>query len=138
MSTPTIGTGNGRTEALQNWYRAKNRAQRHDRNFAHYSTIVAAVLAIVAGTSGIFSVAITQGDKGLPPWAWGFMISIIALTATLLFLFGTLLFRAFRLRQDQEKEEDDSLMELIKVDPERMWPGRERALSPGQDDPDAR
>ena len=63
MSTPTTVTPNGDTEALQKWHLAKRRAERNNRNFVHYSTIVAAVLAIVSGTSGVFAVAVTQGRR---------------------------------------------------------------------------
>ena len=122
---------------MQKWHLARRRALRSNRNFVHYSTIVAAVLAIIAGVSGVFTVAFTRTAGGLPLWGWGFMIGIVALTATLLVLFGALLIGAFLVRREEEKKEDDSLRELISLGPERMWPS-ERASSPEQDDRDAR
>jgi hypothetical protein len=108
-------------EALQVWNRAKESANRHNRDLLQYGAVVAGSAGMVAGAGGLTALAGAGG--GLPWWA-AVQLSVLAVAAVVAIGGGVmLLLRTYRLRERAEAEAERSMDRLIELRPDQFLPG---------------
>jgi hypothetical protein len=117
-------------EHLQRYQLAKEQATRSNRNLLQFGAAIATFLAIGAGSGSVLaladSVAARENESlSLPSWAIAALVAeVIAIVLVVLFL-SLLLFEAFSLRREAERQADEHLKALISEDPDRYWPQSE-------------
>lgn len=125
--TTTAQTNGQRAQlvsALQAWQKARDAANRYNRNLLQYAASIAAVLGIGAGSGGIFAVADSlpeaQGDIAVIGLVASVAVAGGIAAPILLLLVGT-----FWKRGRAERDAASRMDELIAINPERFPAGAE-------------
>lgn len=120
--TTTAQTNGQRAQlvsALQAWQKARDAANRYNRNLLQYAASIAAVLGIGAGSGGIFAVADSlpeaQGDIAVIGLVASVAVAGGIAAPILLLLVGT-----FWKRGRAERDAASRMDDLIAIDPKRF------------------
>ncbi|HLF04267.1 MAG TPA: hypothetical protein VI855_03530 [Dehalococcoidia bacterium] len=108
-------------EALQIWNRAKESANRYNRDLLQYGAMIAGAVGMVAGAGGLTALA---GAGGRLPWWAALQLAVLAVAALVVIAAGVvLLLRTYRLREKSENETEQAMDRLIELRPDQFLPG---------------
>lgn len=121
------------SEELKGWLRAREEANRYNRNLLQYAAGVAAAFGVGAGSGGILAVsnALTQDGIGALEiasflfWVFGSVFTLSYLSMVIAAILAVLLVFAFFRRRAAEKEVTTHLENLIVLLPYHFLPAKE-------------